>query len=92
MGWGVTRGRPPDKKQQEEEEKRSRNKLVKTIKWKEQKEEQTLGTEPLLFNGDGKFRRRSGWRRGRDEQAEAGDVMDLRQSKGPRRGTDKGQR
>ena len=92
MGWGITRGRPPDKKQKEEEEKRSRDKLVKTIKWKEQKEEQTLGTEPLLFNGDGKFGRRSGWRRGRDEQAEAGGVMDSGPGEGPRLEHDRGQR
>ena len=43
MGWGVTRGRPPDEKQQEEAEKESRDKLVKTIQWKDQQKEKTLG-------------------------------------------------
>ena len=54
MGWGVTRGRPPDKKQQKEAEKESRDKLVKKIKWKDQQKDKTLGKEPLLCNGDGK--------------------------------------
>ena len=73
MGWGVTRGRPPDKKQQEKAEKESRDKLVKTIKWKDQQNEKNLGVEPLLYNGDGEYRQTRGRQRGRDEQAEAGD-------------------
>ena len=74
MGWGVTRGRPPDEKQQEEAEKESRDKLVKTIKWKDQqKDKNYLGVEPLLYNGDGEYRQTRGRQRGRDEQAEAGD-------------------
>ena len=73
MGWGITRGRPPDEKQQEETKRESKNELVKTIKWKEQLEENNLGTEPLLFNGDGKYGRKRSRDSGRDKQAGTGD-------------------
>ena len=68
---GSYKRQTPDVKQQEEAEKESRDKLVKTIKWKDQQSEKNLGVEPLLYNGDGEYRQTRGRKRGRDEQTEA---------------------